>query len=164
MRSAGGNRLELSEDWLESISDAGPDCRKNISAEKEKSYGNQHGWQRPKTWDPALDGVLAAPENHTVLYEDDLIRVIAVSIAPGTIEKPHHHHRFPSIFVIDRMVKLRDFNGVTKEEIPLPIPDHREIPAAAAPLCRECRHEVVPRDQGQIQAWLPGRDVTVAAR
>jgi hypothetical protein len=39
----------------------------------------------PATWDPALDGVLAAPENHTVLYEDEAIRVISVSIAPGAI-------------------------------------------------------------------------------
>ena len=30
----------------------------------------------PATWDPALDGALAAPENHTVLYEDEAIRVI----------------------------------------------------------------------------------------
>ena len=35
----------------------------------------------PATWDPALDGVLAAPENHQVLYEDDVIRVISVTIA-----------------------------------------------------------------------------------
>ena len=34
----------------------------------------------PATWDPALDGVLAAPENHQVLYEDDVIRVISVTI------------------------------------------------------------------------------------
>jgi hypothetical protein len=33
----------------------------------------------PTTWDPALDGVLAAPENHAVLYEDDAIRVISTS-------------------------------------------------------------------------------------
>ena len=81
----------------------------------------------PATWDPALDGVVAAPENHKVLYEDDTIRVIAVSIAPGATEKPHHHRR-PSVFVIDRMVKLRDFNGVTNEEIPLPLPKDVEFP------------------------------------
>ncbi len=40
----------------------------------------------PATWDPALDGVLAAPENHTVLYEDDSIRVISVTVAPGETE------------------------------------------------------------------------------
>ena len=68
-----------------------------------------------------MDAVAAAPENHQVLYEDDLIRVLSVSVAASTTEKPHHH-RFPSIFVIDRMVHLRDFNGVTNEEIPLPVP------------------------------------------
>jgi hypothetical protein len=81
----------------------------------------------PATWDPALDGVHAAPENHAILYEDDEIRVISVSIAPGAIEKPHHH-RLPSIFVVDRLVKLRDFNGATDEEIPLPIPKDVEFP------------------------------------
>ena len=75
----------------------------------------------PATWDPALDGVLAAPENHTLLYEDEAIRVISVSIAPGAIEKPHHHC-LPAVFVVDRLVSVRDFNGATGEEIPLPIP------------------------------------------
>ena len=81
----------------------------------------------PATWDPALDAVSAAPENHKVLYEDDVIRVVSVSIAPGKTEKPHHH-RFPSVFVIDRMVAVRDFNGVTNEEIPLPLPKDVEFP------------------------------------
>jgi hypothetical protein len=81
----------------------------------------------PATWDPALDGVLAAPENHTVVYEDDAIRVISVSIEAGTIEKPHHH-RLPAVFVADRLVRLRDFNGATGEEIPLPIPKDVESP------------------------------------
>jgi hypothetical protein len=81
----------------------------------------------PATWDPALDGVLAAPENHAVLYEDDTIRVISVSIAPGETEKPHHH-RLPSVFVVDRLVRLRDFDGATGKEIPLPIPKEVEFP------------------------------------
>jgi predicted metal-dependent enzyme (double-stranded beta helix superfamily) len=81
----------------------------------------------PAGWDPALDGVLAAPENHAILYEDEAIRVLSVSIGPGAIEKPHHH-RLPAVFVIDRLVKLRDFNGATGEEIPLPIPKDVEFP------------------------------------
>jgi hypothetical protein len=81
----------------------------------------------PAKWDPALDGVLASPGNHVVLYEDDTIRVISVSIAPGETEKPHHH-RLPSVFVVDRLVQLRDFNGSTGEEIPLPIPKEVEFP------------------------------------
>ena len=81
----------------------------------------------PATWDPKLDAVLAAPENHKVLYEDDLIRVLSVSVPAGSKEKPHHH-RYPSVFVIDSMTKVRDFNGATNEEIPLPIPDKVELP------------------------------------
>jgi hypothetical protein len=84
----------------------------------------------PATWDPALDGVLAAPENHKVLYEDEAIRVIAVSIAPGAIEKPHHHC-LPAVFVVDRLVSVRDFNGATGEEIPLPIPKDAPLPITA---------------------------------
>jgi hypothetical protein len=84
----------------------------------------------PATWDPALDGVLAAPENHKVLYEDEAIRVISVSIAPGTIEKPHHHC-LPAVFVVDRLVSVRDFNGSTGEEIPLPIPKDAPLPITA---------------------------------
>jgi hypothetical protein len=39
-----------------------------------------------------------------------------VSIAPGAIEKPHHHC-LPAVFVVDRLVSVRDFNGATGEEI-----------------------------------------------
>jgi hypothetical protein len=81
----------------------------------------------PTTWDPAMDGVLASPEHHTVMYEDDVIRVLSVSIPPGAVEKPHNH-RFPAVFVVDRLVKLRDFNGATHEEIPLPIPKDVSFP------------------------------------
>jgi hypothetical protein len=62
-----------------------------------------------------------------VLYEDALIRVISVSIPPGAIERPHHHC-LPAVFIVDRLVKLRDFNGATGEEIPLPIPKDVELP------------------------------------
>ena len=62
-----------------------------------------------------------------VLYEDEAIRVISVSIAPGAIEKPHHHC-LPAVFVVDRLVRVRDFNGATGEEIPLPIPKDAPLP------------------------------------
>ena len=84
----------------------------------------------PAGWDPALDAVTAAPENHAVLYEDDNIRVVSVSIAPGAIEKPHHH-RWPSVFVIDRMVRhARDFDA-DGNQIPLPVPTEFEPPLIA---------------------------------
>jgi len=73
----------------------------------------------PATWDPTLDAVIAAPRNHTVLYEDEMIRVLAVSVAPGETENPHHH-RWPSVMIFDRTAKIRDFNGVTRTENVLP--------------------------------------------
>src|SRR5919205_1351542 len=81
----------------------------------------------PTGWDPALDAVTAAPENHQVLFEDDVVRVLSVSVPAGMREKPHHH-RWPSVFVVDRLVKVRDHDGVTGNEIPLPLPDKLEFP------------------------------------
>ena len=104
----------------------------------------------PATWDPALDGVLASPENHTVLYEDEAIRVISVSIAPGAIEKPHHHC-LPAVFVVDRLVSVRDFNGATGEEIPLPIPRDAPLPIIAKFLPQPL-HYVENRDKRPFHA------------
>lgn len=49
-----------------------------------------------------------------------------MSIRPGA-QEPVHHHRWPAVFVIDRLVKLRDFDA-SGREIPLPIPDKIEQP------------------------------------
>lgn len=54
----------------------------------------------PSTWDPAFDAVVAAPKHHKVLFENDSLRVIEVTLEPGD-EEPVHHHRWPSVFVFD---------------------------------------------------------------
>ena len=54
----------------------------------------------PANWDPALDAVVAAPKNHKVLFENDNLRVLEVILEPGE-EEPVHHHRWPSVFVLD---------------------------------------------------------------
>lgn len=46
----------------------------------------------PSTWDPALDAVAAAPKHHKVLFENDNVRVIEVTLEPND-EEPIHHHR-----------------------------------------------------------------------
>jgi hypothetical protein len=56
----------------------------------------------PSSWDPALDAVVAAPANHKVLFENDQLRVLEVTLEPET-EEPTHHHRWPSVFVLDRV-------------------------------------------------------------
>lgn len=54
----------------------------------------------PASWDPELDAVKAAPRNHRVIYENENLRVLEVTLEPGE-EEPVHHHRWPSVFVFD---------------------------------------------------------------
>jgi predicted metal-dependent enzyme (double-stranded beta helix superfamily) len=91
--------------------------------EKNMSVNTDHG--DPKIWDPELDAVSVAPDNHVVLHEDDFIRVLSVRLPPGETEKPHHH-RFPSILIIDRGIKAQDFDGITHKEIKRSSPDQGE--------------------------------------
>jgi hypothetical protein len=56
----------------------------------------------PSTWDPALDAVTAAPKHHKVVFENDRLRVLEVTLDPDD-EEPVHHHRWPSVFVFDRI-------------------------------------------------------------
>jgi len=61
-------------------------------------------------WDPALDAVIAAPRNHKVLFENDRLRVLEVTLEPNE-EEPVHHHRWPSVFVFDSVKgPIHDFS------------------------------------------------------
>jgi hypothetical protein len=64
----------------------------------------------PSTWDPQLDAVTAAPRQHKVLFENDRLRVLEVTLEGGD-EEPVHHHRWPSVFVFDRIQgPIHDFS------------------------------------------------------
>ena len=56
----------------------------------------------PTRWDPALDAVTAAPDQHRVIFENARLRVLEVTLEPGD-EEPVHHHRWPSVFVFDSL-------------------------------------------------------------
>ena len=56
----------------------------------------------PATWDPALDAVTAAPAHHKVLFENESLRVLEVTLEHED-EEPIHHHRWPSVFVFDQV-------------------------------------------------------------
>jgi hypothetical protein len=56
----------------------------------------------PSSWDPALDAVVAAPKHHRVLFENERLRVLEVTLEPND-EEPVHHHRWPSVFVLDQV-------------------------------------------------------------
>lgn len=65
----------------------------------------------PSTWAPELDAVTAAPKNHKVLFENDRLRVLEVILEPAE-EEPVHHHRWPSVFVFDRIKgPIHDFSA-----------------------------------------------------
>ncbi len=63
---------------------------------------NDHANSDPSTWDPALDAVAAAPKHHKVLFENENLRVLEVTLASDD-EEPVHHHRWPSVFVFDQV-------------------------------------------------------------
>lgn len=49
----------------------------------------------------AWDAVAAAPKGHQVLIDNDEIRVLRVSIAPGDVE-PIHEHAWPSVMYFEQ--------------------------------------------------------------
>lgn len=53
----------------------------------------------PWPWPDALDGPVAAGENHRVLFENDRVRVLETRIRPGAIT-PVHTHRLPSVLYV----------------------------------------------------------------
>jgi hypothetical protein len=60
----------------------------------------------PSTWDPALDAVVAAPKHHKVIFENERLRVLEVTLEPND-EEPIHHHRWPSVFVFDQEMSCK---------------------------------------------------------
>jgi len=53
----------------------------------------------PWTWPEALDALTAAPETHRVLFENDAVRVLETTIAPGQTTEVHTH-RWPGVLYV----------------------------------------------------------------
>jgi mannose-6-phosphate isomerase-like protein (cupin superfamily) len=53
----------------------------------------------PWPWPEALDAVLAAPDFHTVLFEDERVRVLEGVVRPGETV-PVHTHRWGGVLYI----------------------------------------------------------------
>jgi len=45
------------------------------------------------------DAVTAAPDSHRVIFENDLVRVLEVTMPPAGQTEPMHHHRWPGFFL-----------------------------------------------------------------
>lgn len=55
-----------------------------------------YGKGNPADWPKEKDAVVAAPGNHKILLENDKVRVLDVTVAPGEVEAVHSH-RWPSV-------------------------------------------------------------------
>ena len=50
-------------------------------------------------WPPELDALVAAPDHHTLLFENERVRVLDARILPGDTT-PVHTHRWPSLYQV----------------------------------------------------------------
>lgn len=64
----------------------------------------------PCPWPASLDAVAAAPRNHRVLLENDRVRVLDVTVAPGEREPLHAHCR-PSVMYVMHVGIARDYDA-----------------------------------------------------
>lgn len=64
----------------------------------------------PEDWEANLDAVIAAPKNHKILMENDKVRVLEVTIAPGETEEVHHH-QWPSVLYIQEADDFIDYDS-----------------------------------------------------
>lgn len=67
----------------------------------------------PAGWPDKLDAVIAAPDNHRILLENERVRVLEVTMQPHTKE-PVHVHRWPSVLYIDKAGEFIDYDGQGK--------------------------------------------------
>jgi hypothetical protein len=78
-------------------------------------------------WGDELDAVAAAPNSHRVVLENEHVRVLEVTLAPGAHE-PEHTHRWFSVMITDQRARIRYRIGdeVTFES-PDPLPPREEL-------------------------------------
>lgn len=69
------------------------------SAQGQPAQALPYQTGNPADWPPELDAVIAAPVNHTVLLENDRVRVLEVTMAPREVENLHHH-QWPSVLYV----------------------------------------------------------------
>ena len=50
----------------------------------------------PWAWPDSLDALIAAPEHHRLVFENDQVRILDTCIEPGETA-PLHTHRWPSV-------------------------------------------------------------------
>lgn len=83
-------------------------------------------WEHPDD----LDAIVAAPNSHRVVFENDEVRVLEVTVAPG-VREPEHTHRWPSVMVTHERARINYFTGAELTfTSPDPLPEER-LPRAS---------------------------------
>lgn len=76
-------------------------------------------------WPEALDALVAAPQHHKLLFENETVRVLDTSIAPGETTAVHTHQWPASLYIISFSDFIRyDANGnvlLDSKNLPNPI-------------------------------------------
>ena len=80
----------------------------------------------PGEWPDELDALVAAPDNHLLMLENDHVRVLDTHIAPGATT-PLHTHRWPATLYV---VSGDDF--VRRDEHGIVLLDTREAEAVGS--------------------------------
>jgi predicted metal-dependent enzyme (double-stranded beta helix superfamily) len=62
-----------------------------------------------KWWTPQTDALVAAPENHKLLFENDEVRVLEVTVPPG-VREPLHAHRYPSVMYYVSAAHMKEYS------------------------------------------------------
>ena len=94
----------------------------------------------PCAWPAAQDAVQAAPQNHRVIFENDKVRVLDVTVAPHTRE-PVHAHCWASVLYITEAGAYVDYGPegevlfdsrtlATPPELPMVVYKEPEAPHA----------------------------------
>lgn len=75
------------------------DCRPLGSGDGKAHREKEKGLSEDLNWPDELDAVIAAPDHHRVLLENDRVRVLDTRIEPGDTV-PLHTHRWSSLYHI----------------------------------------------------------------
>jgi quercetin dioxygenase-like cupin family protein len=60
-------------------------------------------------WTPASDALAAAPQNHKLLFENEYVRVLEVTVPPG-VREPLHAHRYPSVLYYLSAAHMKEYS------------------------------------------------------
>ncbi|HEY0448143.1 hypothetical protein [Actinophytocola sp.] len=78
-------------------------------------------------WGDELDSTVVAPKSHRVVFENEHVRVLEVTLEPGAHE-PEHTHRWPTVMMTDQPARIRYRVGdEVRYESPDPLPPSGEL-------------------------------------